>query len=102
MSFLGTECELKSGRPLLLPSQQLIAAYDLFEAVIESGLDSMTASLVSIAPDERTVMVMETDQDSADIDGLHERLRAAGLSLSTEVSDDMHRFTLYTGGAVNG
>lgn len=104
MSFLGIECELKSGRQTLLPSQQIIAAYDLFEAVIEAGLEGMRAGLVHIAPDERTIMVMETDQDRVDIDRkkLCERLRAAGLALSAEVIDDMHRFTLYTGGALNG
>ena len=103
MSFLGVECELKSGRQLLLPSQKIIAAYDLFEAVIESGLEGMSAGLVHIAPDERTVMVMETDQDSVEIDREHlwETLKAAGLTLSAEVEDDTHRFTLYIGGAVN-
>ncbi len=103
MSFLGVECELKSGRQLLLPSQKIIAAYDLFEAVIESGLEGMRAGLVHIAPDERIVMVMETDQDSVDIerDHLLETLKNAGLSLSAEIADDMHRFTLYTGGVSN-
>ena len=103
MSFLGIECELKSGRNLLLPSQKIIAAYDLFEAVIESGLDGMSAGLVHIAPDERTVMIMESDQDSVEIDREHlsETLKAAGLTLSEETEDDMHRFTLCTGGAVN-
>lgn len=103
MSFLGIECELKSSRNLLLPSQKIIAAYDLFEAVIESGLDGMSAGLVHIAPDERTVMIMETDQDSVGIDRerLCETMKAAGLTLSEETEDDMHRFTLCTGGAVN-
>lgn len=103
MSFLGIECELKCDKQTLLPSQQIIAAYDLFEAVIESGLVGMSAGLVHITPDERTVMIMETDQDSVDMDRdlLHKTLQAAGLTLSSEIADDMHRFTLYTGGAAN-
>ena len=103
MSFLGIECELKSGRNLLLPSQKIIAADDLFEAVIESGLEGMSAGLVHIIPDERTVMIMETDQDSVGIDREHlcETIKAAGLTLAEETEDDMHRFTLCMGGAVN-
>ena len=103
MSFLGIECELKSGKQLLLPSQQIVAAYDLFEAVIESGLENMSAALVHIVPDEQTVMVMETDQECVDTDRerLHQALQTAGLTLSAEVADDMQRLTLYTGGAAN-
>ncbi len=46
---------------------------------------------------------METNQDSVGIDREHlcETLKAAGLTLSEVTEDDMHRFTLCMGGAVD-
>ena len=104
MSFLGIDCELKSGIPADLPAEQVIAAYDLFEAVIESGLDSMSAGSVAVSSDKDTVIIIETDAKAIKVDSGWQKkiMKTAGLELTVAVIDDMFRFTLSSGGDDDG
>ena len=98
MGFLGIDCELVKGGTKLLPSDQVIAAYDVFEAVIESSLDNVSAFSVTIMPAENVIMSVESDAVdlAADI-----TVHSADLKLTSYVEDDIRHFTLSIGGEDN-
>ncbi len=61
MQSLGIVCELTNGTAKKIPSGNIITAYDVFEAVIESVADLANALSVRIIPDENMLLSIETD-----------------------------------------
>ena len=77
----------------------LIAAYDVFEAVIEFVTDTASALSVKIVPDENTLLSIETDSEvRTDSLSIHH----TGLELTSYTEDDIQHITLAIGGAANG
>ena len=96
---LGIVCELVNGEAKEISSGMLIAAYDVFEAVIESVTDTASALSVKIVPDENTLLSIETDSEvRADSLSIHH----TGLELTSYTEDDIQHITLAIGGAANG
>lgn len=98
MRFLGIDCEITRTESQKLPAANIIAAYDLFEAIIEPALDSVSACSVRIMPSEHILMTMDMDSLVPD-DGFS--VNSADLVLSSSVEDDMQRITLSIGGGGN-
>ncbi|MBR1392913.1 MAG: hypothetical protein IJ561_03655 [Ruminococcus sp.] len=99
MGFLGVDCEVIRAASKMLPPALLIAAYDLFEAVIETVLDTVCAFSVRIMPSENVLMTIETDSLSPDVERL--RVSLPQLRLSSFVEDDIRHLTLSIGGDGN-
>ncbi|MBQ8960643.1 MAG: hypothetical protein IJ071_05430 [Ruminococcus sp.] len=97
MGFLDIDCELIGGEEGDLPSEQIIAAYDLFEKAIESVLDRVSACLVRLLPSEGAVMTIDMDSICPDPKGLI--TVPPGLKISAYVEDETQRIALSVGGA---
>lgn len=96
---LGIVCELTKGTAKKISSGNIITAYDVFEAVIESVADHAGALSVKVSPDEHALLSIETDYEiSTDSIGI----RNPGLTLTAYTEDDILHITLSEGGAVNG
>ncbi len=96
---LGIVCELIGGDAREIASGKIITAYDVFEAVIESVADSADALSVKIAPDEHTLLSVETDSEVR-TDSI--RIHHPELKLTSDTEDDIQHITLSDGGADNG
>lgn len=96
MEFLGIESELMQGAERSLPAAQIIAAYDVFEAVIESALETISACSIMIMPSENVLLSIETD--AADSVPENIILHSAGLKLTSSAEDDIRYYTLSIGG----
>lgn len=96
----GIDCELINAAPKDLPSEWIIAAYDVFEAVLESALESASALSVKIAPSQAVLLSIETDgaPPSAEAVGLPD----SALRLSVFEEDETAHIRLSTGGADHG
>ncbi|MDO4863604.1 MAG: hypothetical protein Q4A05_05480, partial [Ruminococcus sp.] len=100
MGAFGIDYELRRDGETKLPAAQIIAAYDLFEAVVELVLDSVSACSIHIMPSEHTLMTAETDCVIPDIDRLS--VNSPELELSSFVEDDIQHIILSIGGGSNG
>jgi len=99
IAALGIVCELTGGDAREISSGKIIAAYDVFEAVIESAADSAGALSVKIAPDDNTLLSIETDSEIS-TGGI--RMHHPELKLASDTEDDIRHITLSDGGADNG
>ena len=99
MQSLGIVCELTNGTAKKIPSGNIITAYDVFEAVIESVADLAGALSVKVSPDEHVLLSIETDHE---ISTGSIRIRDPGLKLTSYTEDEILHITLSAGGACNG
>jgi len=97
--FPGIVCELTVGGERELPSGCIIAAYDVFEAVIEDVMDSEAALSVKVCPSDDILLSIETDQ-AADTGKIS--INESELTLNFFTEDEIQHIILSTGGAVNG
>ena len=100
MGFLGIVCELIRGEPRKLPPGRIITAYDVFESVIESVLDTALTLSVRVSPSEAVLLSIETDAPVR-ADSIR-RSRMHGLTVTAFVEDEIQHITLSAGGAGNG
>ncbi|MBP0989177.1 MAG: hypothetical protein J6S92_12995, partial [Oscillospiraceae bacterium] len=96
---LGIVCELIGGDAREISSGKIIAAYDVFEAVIEAVTDSAGALSVKIVPDENVLLSIETDSEII-TDSI--QIHHPQLKLTSYTEDDIQHIILSAGGAVNG
>ena len=96
---LGIVCELINGDAREISSGKLITAYDVFEAVIESVIDTASTISVRISPDETVLLSIETDGE-VNTDSI--RIQNTGLKLMSHSEDDIQHIALSAGGEVNG
>ncbi|MBR6983155.1 MAG: hypothetical protein IKH75_06425 [Ruminococcus sp.] len=96
---LGIVCELINGDAREISSGKLITAYDVFEAVIESVIDTASTLSVRISPDETVLLSIETDGE-VNTDSI--RIQNTGLKLMSHSEDDIQHIALSAGGEVNG
>ncbi len=97
MRPFGIESELMNGGLRELASESVIAAYDVFEAVTESIIDSSGALSVNVSPSENILLSVETDTP-ADIGNIE----TAGLKLTAFTEDEIQHIVLSAGGEANG
>ena len=88
-------CELTKGFSAEISPGKMIAAYDLFEYVLEHIIDNAEALSVKIYPDEDTLLSLETDVP-VNIDELSGTLRPE-LSLCSFIEDDIQHISLKGG-----
>ncbi len=100
LSFLGIDCELDDRSAGIVPSVQVIAAYDLFEAVIESALDKITVCSVRICEDSDSLITIEADIPKPVFGGSFKprALSALGMELLQSSAEGLSLTALKRGG----
>lgn len=99
MSMTGSDCVLKKANGKKAPSDLVISAYDLFEAVAEAVCGRCSVISVTAAPNSRTLIAIDTDTELS-LEDIPEKLRSGGLDITLNVTDGETHIAL--GGDVIG
>ncbi len=97
LRLFGVDCVLQSGSARDYPAQAMIAVYDFAEAAAESLCERCSVFSASVVPDDKTVLLIETDAALAETDLTMPP--ESGLALTVSEADDT--YCLRIGGAAH-
>lgn len=90
LALAGVDCEARQTRERQLPARLVLAAYDLFEAVLEAAMPTLGAFYALLGAEDGFSVTLSLDDDTLplDEDAWRDTLSPLGAALSVAREDD--------------